>query len=202
MAKDLTLAKERDANVSEIIELNTTLQNKLLHIARETIENYIRFRKVPEFSVEEPELLKKTGAFVTIKTHGQLRGCIGHVEGIKPLYQTIIEMAIDASTQDPRFTPVTERELADLQIEISVMSPLRKIENPEEVQVGVHGILMKRRFRSGLLLPQVATEYHWDRQTFLEHTCLKAGLSRNDWSDPETEIYVFSAQVFHEAEKV
>jgi len=189
--------------VSEIIQLDTALQQKLIRLARETIENYIRFRERPEFSVEEPELLQKAGAFVTIKSHGRLRGCIGQigqVEGIKPLYETIVEMAIAASTQDPRFSPVTEDELADLQLEISVMSSFRRIDNPEEIQVGVHGILMKHGFRSGLLLPQVATEHEWDRTTFLEHTCLKAGLPKDSWSDPITEIYVFSAQVFHETE--
>jgi AmmeMemoRadiSam system protein A len=184
--------------VSEITQLDSALQQKLLQIARETIESYIRFRKVPEISVEEPELLQQAGAFVTIKKHDRLRGCIGHVEGIKPLYETIVEMAIAASTQDPRFSPVTEDELADLHLEISVMTPLRRIENPEEIQVGVHGILLRRGFRTGLLLPQVATEHVWDRTTFLEHTCLKAGLLKNEWNDPKTEIYVFSAQVFHE----
>lgn len=186
--------------MSEIAQLDTVLQQKLIRIARETIESYIRFRKVPEFSVEEPELLQKTGAFVTIKSYGRLRGCIGHVEGIKPLYETIVEMAIAASTQDPRFSPVTEDELEDLQLEISVMTPLQRIDNPEEIQVGIHGILMRRGFRSGLLLPQVATEHEWDRTTFLEHTCLKAGLPRDAWKNPRTEIYVFSAQVFHETE--
>jgi AmmeMemoRadiSam system protein A len=187
--------------VSEVTQLDTILQQKLIRIARETIEKYIRVREVPKFSAEEPELLQKTGAFVTLKKHGRLRGCIGHVEGIKPLYETVVEMAIAAATQDPRFSQVTEDELADLEIEISVMTPLRRIENPEEIQVGVHGILMRRGFRSGLLLPQVATEQGWDRRTFLEHTCLKAGLPKSSWSDQKTEIYVFSAQVFHEMKK-
>ncbi len=186
--------------MSETIELSVELQQKLLHIARETIQQYIRHHQKPEFTAEEQGLQQEAGAFVTIKRHGQLRGCIGHVQGIAPLYQTIIDMAIAASTHDPRFAPVTEDELDDLHLEISVMSPLRKIVNPGEVQVGVHGLLVKRGARSGLLLPQVATEQHWDRQTFLEHTCLKAGLSPNDWTHPDTEIYVFSAQVFQEQE--
>lgn len=186
--------------MSEITELSPGLQQKLLHIARETIETYVRTKRKPTFSAEEPELQQKAGAFVTIKSHGQLRGCIGQIEGFKPLYETIVEMAIAAATEDPRFPPVTERELGSLHLEISVMTPLRRIANPDEVQVGVHGIVMRRGFRSGLLLPQVATEYDWDRTTFLQHTCLKAGLSPNDWKDPKTEIYVFSAQVFHEPE--
>lgn len=186
--------------MSETTKLGSELQQKLLEIARETIESYIRTRQEPEFTVDEPELQQKCGAFVTIKTHGQLRGCIGHIEGIKPLYQTIADMAVAASTQDPRFPPVTENELGSLHLELSVMSPLRKVESPDEVQPGIHGILMRRGFRSGLLLPQVATEHGWDRKTFLEHTCMKAGLLTDEWQHPETEIYVFSAQVFEESE--
>ena len=186
--------------MSETAELGSELQQKLLEIARETIESYVQTRKEPEFRVDEPDLQQKCGAFVTIKTHGRLRGCIGHVEGIKPLYQTIADMAVAASTQDPRFPPVTEDEFGALHLEISVMSPLRKIASPDEVQPGIHGILMRRGFRSGLLLPQVATERGWDRKTFLEHTCLKAGLLPDDWQKPDTDIYIFSAQVFGERE--
>lgn len=186
--------------MSEIAQLDATLQQKLIRIARETIETYVRTRQTPEFSVTEPALLQHAGAFVTIKRHGQLRGCIGHVEGIKPLHETIVEMAIASATQDPRFKPMTEKELADSKIEISVMTPLRRIADPAEVQVGVHGILMRRGFRSGLLLPQVATEQGWDRETFLAHTCQKAGLPKSAWREADTEIYVFSAQVFPETE--
>jgi len=186
--------------VSNNAELSPELQQKLLHIARETIEAYVRTRQKPDIEAQEPEFQQKAGAFVTIKTHGRLRGCIGHIEGIHPLYRTIMEMAVAASTQDPRFPPMREDELADMHLEISVMTPLQRIENSDDIQVGTHGILLRRGFRSGLLLPQVATEHHWDRETFLEHTCLKAGLSPNDWKDPNTEIYIFSAQVFHEPE--
>lgn len=183
---------------NDIAELSPELQQKLLNIARETIETYIRTKTIPTFTVDEPELQQKAGAFVTIKKSGQLRGCIGQVEGFRPLHETIVEMAMASATQDPRFPPVTERELDALHLEISVMTPLRRIDNPDEVQVGVHGLVMRRGFRSGLLLPQVATEYGWDRITFLEHTCRKAGLPLNSWNDPQTEISVFSAQVFHE----
>lgn len=186
--------------MSDTTELSSELQQKLLQIARDTIEAYIQTRTKPVFSVDEPKLQQKCGAFVTLKTHGNLRGCIGHVEGVEPLYQTVADMAVAASTQDPRFPPVTEAELDSLHLEISVMSPLRKVESPDEVQPGVHGILMRRGFRSGLLLPQVATERGWDRKTFLEHTCLKAGLLPNEWQEPDTDIYVFSAQVFEESD--
>ncbi len=182
-------------------ELSPELQQKVLQIARDTIECYIRTQAKPDdIEVPESELQQKAGAFVTIKTHGRLRGCIGHIEGVQPLYKTIMDMAIAASTQDPRFPPMREDELAAMHLEISVMTPLRRVEAAEEVEVGMHGILMRRGFRSGLLLPQVATEHHWDRETFLEHTCMKAGLSPHDWQDPQTEIYIFSAQVFHEPE--
>ncbi len=133
-------------------ELSVELQQKLLCIARETMEEYIRYHAISRL-IEEPELTRKCGAFVTITSSQRLRGCIGYVEGFKPLYQTVIDMAIAASTQDPRFEPVREQELSDLQLEISVMSPLRKIADPQEVEVGVHGILLKRGVRSGLLLP-------------------------------------------------
>jgi AmmeMemoRadiSam system protein A len=186
--------------VSVTTILSLALQQKLLRIARETIEGYIRTGTRPDISILEPELQQQAGAFVTIKTHGRLRGCIGHVEGVQPLYKTIVDMAIAASTQDPRFPPMREDELAAMHLEISVMTPLQRIQNPEDVEVGTHGILLRRGLRSGLLLPQVATEHEWDRETFLEHTCMKAGLSPRDWQDPQTEVYVFSAQVFHESE--
>jgi len=180
--------------------LRPELQQKLLHMARETIGSYIRTNTIPTFEVSEPELLEKCGAFVTIKRHHQLRGCIGYIEGIKPLWETIVDMAVAASTEDPRFQPMTVAELHDFDLEISVMTPLRKIETPEDVIVGTHGILLRRGYRSGLLLPQVATEYGWNRETFLAHTCQKAGLPMDAWRDPQTAIYVFSAQVFHEGE--
>ncbi|GAK49563.1 AMMECR1 domain protein [Candidatus Moduliflexus flocculans] len=180
--------------------LRPELQQKLLRIARETIDSYIRTKTIPTFDVSEPELLEKCGAFVTIKRHQQLRGCIGYIEGIKPLWETIVDMAVAASTEDPRFQPMTVAELGDFDLEISVMTPLRKVEHPEEVVVGTHGILLRRGYRSGLLLPQVATEYGWDRETFLAHTCQKAGLPMDAWRDPQTAIYIFSAQVFHEGE--
>ncbi len=182
-------------------ELSPELQRKLLQIARDTIERYILTRVKPDdIKASEPELQQKAGAFVTITTHGRLRGCIGHIEGVQPLYKTIMDMAIAAATQDPRFPPMREDELAAMHLEISVMTPLRRVEGVEEIEVGAHGIVMRHGFRSGLLLPQVATEHHWDRETFLEHTCMKAGLSPHDWQDPKTEIYIFSAHVFHEPE--
>jgi len=168
----------------------------LHHIARRAIEDVARGKPVPGFKVESGALMEKRGAFVTLKKRGQLRGCIGYVEGIKPLHKAVVEMAIAAAFHDPRFTPVTEAELPDLEIEISVLTPLKQIRDVEEIEVGKHGIIIKKGSYSGLLLPQVATEYGWDRKTFLERTCRKAGLSKDAWKDENTRIYVFSAEVF------
>jgi len=133
---------------------------------------------------------------VTIKRRGQLRGCIGYIEGRGPLYKTVEEMAEAAAFKDPRFMPVTEKELTELDYEISVLTPLQKIKDINEIEVGKHGIYIKKGWNSGLLLPQVATEYGWDRQTFVEHTCQKAGLPANAWKDKNAEIYIFSADIF------
>jgi AmmeMemoRadiSam system protein B/AmmeMemoRadiSam system protein A len=180
------------------VDLGLSDQDKksLHHIAKMVIENKVRGKAVPEFKVESPILKENRGAFVTIQKKGQLRGCIGYIEGQGPLYKTIEEMAEAAAFRDPRFVPVTENELPDLEIEISVLTPLKKITDVNEIQVGKHGIYIKQGWLSGLLLPQVATEYGWDRQTFLGHTCEKAGLPSNAWKDKNTDIYIFSADIF------
>jgi AmmeMemoRadiSam system protein B/AmmeMemoRadiSam system protein A len=175
----------------------TKKDKRLLHgIARRAIEDVARGKPLPESTVESGALMEKRGAFVTLKKRGRLRGCIGYMKGIKPLCQTIKEMAVAAAFHDPRFRPVTETELPDLEIEISVLTPLKRIKDVEEIEVGKHGIFIEKGFHSGLLLPQVATEYGWDRETFLEHCCLKAGLSSDAWKDGKTRICTFSAEVF------
>ncbi len=172
-------------------------EKKTLHqIARTVIENKAKGKPVPEFKVDSPTLKENRGAFVSIHKRGQLRGCIGYIEGRGPLYRTIEEMAEAAAFRDPRFNPVTDKELPDLDIEISVLTPLKKISDVNEIEVGKHGIYIKQGWYSGLLLPQVATEYGWDRRTFLEHTCLKASLPPNAWKEKNTEIYIFSADIF------
>jgi len=180
------------------VDLGLSEQDKktLHHIARTVIENKARGKSVPEFKVESPILKENRGAFVTINKKGQLRGCIGYIEGHGPLHQTIEEMAEAAAFRDPRFGPVKDKELPELELEISVLTPLKKITDVNEIQVGKHGIYIKKGWLSGLLLPQVATEYGWDRQTFLEHTCKKAGLPSNAWKEKDTEIYIFSADIF------
>jgi AmmeMemoRadiSam system protein A len=175
----------------------TEEEKKTLHqIAKTVIENKAKGKAVPDFKIESTTLKENRGAFVTLHKKGQLRGCIGYIEGRGPLHKTIEEMAEAAAFRDPRFTPVKEKELPELDLEISVLTPLKRISDVNEIQVGKHGIYIKKGWYSGLLLPQVATEYRWDRQTFLEHTCQKAGLPSNAWKEKDTEIYIFSADIF------
>ena len=143
-------------------------------------------------------LAEECGAFVTIHTKaGELRGCIGHMIGDGPLGDLLIELGISAGTRDPRFSPVTADELPNLKYEISVLSPMRKT-NAEDVTPGVHGLLVRNGPYSGVLLPQVAVEWGWDREEFLAETCRKAGLPFHAWKEPGTEIYTFTAQIFSE----
>ena len=141
-------------------------------------------------------LNEKRGAFVSLHKHGQLRGCIGYVHGVKPLAEAINDMAIAAAFQDPRFPTLKENELSDLYIEISVLTPMKQISDIKQIEVGKHGLMMIKNPYSGLLLPQVAIQYNWDRQTFLSETCHKAGLPADAWKDDDTEIYIFSAEIF------
>ena len=168
----------------------------LREIARKSIECSVRGESLPEFKVESEILKENRGAFVTIEKHGNLRGCIGYIQAIKPLHITIREMAKSAALNDPRFPPVAPDELDDLELEISVLTPLKRIKDINEIEVGRHGIYMKSGYYSGLLLPQVATDYGWDRQTFLEQTCHKAGMGGDCWKNKQTEIYIFSADIF------
>jgi len=165
-------------------------------IARRVIETKSSGKPVPFVSPSGEKLAEKRGAFVSLYKKGMLRGCIGSFEAGRPLYKTIEEIAEAAAFRDPRFRPVTEDELPFVELEISVLTPLTQIKDTEQVQVGVHGLMVRKGFQSGLLLPQVATERNWDRVTFLEETCRKAGLPKDAWKDNDTEIYVFSADVF------
>ncbi|MEO0074867.1 MAG: AmmeMemoRadiSam system protein B [candidate division WOR-3 bacterium] len=185
--------KQEDA-----IEFTKQEQQELINIARKTLESYINNKIKPIFKPSTERLKEEYGVFVTLKKHGELRGCIGYVQGIKPLYEAVADMTIAAATEDPRFPSVQKFELKDIDIEITVMTPLKKIASIDEIIVGKHGLLIKRGNRSGLLLPQVATEEGWDKITFLQHTCWKAGLPENAWQDKNTEIYIFSGTIIHE----
>ena len=138
---------------------------------------------------------------MTLHKLGQLRGCIGTFASSHPLLDTISEMAISASQKDPRFPPVAQNEMKDIDMEISVLSPLQEIKDISEIEVGKHGIYITRGYNSGVLLPQVATEQEWDRDTFLSHTCMKAGMAQDCWQDGDCKIEIFSAQVFGEKQR-
>jgi len=173
-------------------------KNTLLKIARDTLTSHVNKKGKPDLSDYKltDRLKEKAGAFVTLHKKGQLRGCIGYIQGIAPLAETVRENACNASTEDPRFPPVQPSELDDIDIEISVMSPLRKIGSPEEVVAGKHGVVLKKGYNQGVFLPQVATEQGWDRETFLKNLGLKAGLDAEAYKT--AELLVFTADVFGE----
>lgn len=169
----------------------------LLDLARKTINGYVTTSKIPAMTILEENLQQHQGCFVSIKKNGALRGCIGNFTSDKPLWKTVQEMAVAAATRDPRFYPMKAADLDDYSLEVSVLSPLEKISDIEQIQVGTHGIYLEKNFSRGVLLPQVATEHGWDRDTFLAQTCIKAGLKKTDWQEG-TDIFIFSAEVFSE----
>jgi len=171
----------------------------LIQLAKRSVETVVREKKLYEPPVSEyPTLLEERGAFVTLKEKGELRGCIGLITPEKPLYLSVRDAAAFAAVRDPRFSPVTAGELSQLDYEISVLTPFRRVFDVKEIRVGRDGLLMIRGSNEGVLLPQVPTEQGWDRKTFLEETCLKAGLPRQAWQDEATDIFAFSAIVFDE----
>jgi AmmeMemoRadiSam system protein A len=144
-------------------------------------------------------LNKPLGAFVTLHEYGQLRGCIGNLIGSGPLYKTVAAMAIEAATGDPRFARLTPQQIGKIDIEISVLSEMKRVKDASEINIPGHGVLVRRGFRSGVYLPQVATETGWGKEEFLTSLCgQKAGLPADAWKDPDTELYVFTAEVFGE----
>jgi AmmeMemoRadiSam system protein A len=174
-------------------------QQLLLQLARNAIQTTVqKGRKLPMVESLSPLLREKRGVFVTLWMEGELRGCIGFPFPVKPLAEAVQEAAVSAALQDPRFPPVRMEELSRVEIEISVLTPPKPTE-PGRIQIGVHGLIARRGNRSGLLLPQVAMEYHWDKETFLQQTCVKAGLGPDDWKE-KAEISSFEAQVFSESD--
>jgi len=174
-------------------------QKELLKLARDTITLYLTNKKILEKKISDSALQEVMGVFVTLRKNNQLRGCIGNIIGTKPLYLGVIEMSIASATQDSRFMPVSRDELDDIHIEISVLSPLKKITNPDEIIMGIHGVLVKNGYRSGVYLPQVATETGWSKDEFMNSLCVhKAGMEASAWKTGKCEIYVFTAEVFRE----
>lgn len=174
--------------------LSETHKRTLLEIAKKTINSYIRYKRIPEFHITDKRLLAMGATFVTIKDrHGNLRGCIGNIYPNMPLYESVIRNAISASTGDPRFPPVRPEELDGIEIEISVLSPLEPVKDPEDIKIGRDGLFIVKGPYSGLLLPQVPVEFGWDRRTFLKELCHKAGLPEDAWKD--AELYRFTAEI-------
>ena len=179
--------------------MDASSHQRLLDIARASIESAIADKSLPTFAVAEPELQGKSGCFVTLHVDGRLRGCLGHFTSDKPLYQLVSEMACASATQDPRFigNRITPDELPRLEIEISVLSPLERIANPLDIELGKHGIHIRNGMNVGCFLPQVAAEQGWTKEEFLGYCCShKAGLAYDAWKDPETAVEVFTAEVF------
>lgn len=181
----------------EMFQLTESDQHLLLQIARNSVRAYLSGETFTPPETSSGALSESCGIFVSIHKHGELRGCIGNIHAAGPLHLSAAECAISAAVGDPRFIPLTGDELLLVDFEISVLSPMRRIENVSEIEVGKHGLLISKRGYRGLLLPQVATAYAWDRETFLQETCRKAGLRVDDWKDGAT-IHCFSAFVFGE----
>lgn len=183
-------------------ELNKEEQEELLIIARSALENYLKDKKIPDFEIEYPLLNQPSGTFVTLEKKGNLRGCIGQFEAMEPLWKIVRQKAIDAAVRDSRFSPVRFEELDEIKIEISVLSPQKKIDSWREIELGKHGVVIKKGFRGGVFLPQVATDNNWDLETFMGQLCSqKAGLSWDCWQKDDIDLYVFTAQVFEEEER-
>jgi AmmeMemoRadiSam system protein A len=179
--------------------LSETQRERLLQIARQSLRHAVGAGPAPSLETDDPDLLRPSGAFVTLEVQGQLRGCIGHIEPVYPLVRTVAEMAREAALSDPRFRRVTAEEEPEITLEISVMSPVTPVPDLEQIEVGRHGLVVEQGNRRGLLLPQVAPEYGWSREEFLQHTCMKAGLSADAYRKG-ARVEWFEADVFGEEE--
>lgn len=175
-------------------------KHTLLRIARDIVRAVVSGSPRPEISFDDPAMNAPCGCFVTLKVRDRLRGCIGQFISNRPLVELVAEMAEASAVKDPRFAGdrITARELDDLDIEISVLSPLQRTDDPLSLRLGVDGIYVKRGYAAGCFLPQVAAETGWTREEFLSYCCShKAGLLPDAWKDPRTEVYLFTAEVFH-----
>jgi len=181
--------------------LDVKQKKRLLGIARDSIATYLKAGKKPELFEKDNVLIEECGAFVTLHEKGELRGCIGSLIGRAPLYLTVRDMAVESAVGDPRFVPLKLSELASVEIEISVLSPMKRVNSADEIKLGTHGVLVKNGLNSGVFLPQVAVETGWSKEEFLSALCSqKAGLAPSAWKDKDTELYIFTAEVFSEKE--
>jgi AmmeMemoRadiSam system protein A len=174
-------------------------RSALLQLARNAVVEAVSHGRLPEQIPHDGVFAERRGAFVTLHVQHRLRGCIGVIEAEEPLGDSIVRCAASSALQDPRFPPMRSEDLAELQIEISLLSPLAPIPL-EEVEIGRHGLLVSRGAQRGLLLPQVAVEHHLTREQFFEETCRKAQLAREVWREPETQLFGFTCEVFSDGE--
>jgi AmmeMemoRadiSam system protein A len=182
------------------MELSTDDKKELLRIARNSIDAAVKSKPIVPSASASAALNELCGAFVTLHLLGELRGCIGYIEARFPLRETVEEVAQKAALEDPRFPPLSPKEVGNVEIEISVLSPLKKVSDVNEIVVGKHGLVIDAGYTRGLLLPQVATEWGWGREQFLSQTCRKAGLPSDAWKQKKVTIYSFTSAVFSEAE--
>lgn len=182
------------------MKLTNEEKRALLKIARSSIQSAIDKKPFPQREFKSDSLDQPSGVFVTLRAGGDLRGCIGYVEPFFPLAQATQEAAVKAAMEDTRFMPVTPAELTNITIEISVLSPLSELHDLKKIEIGEHGLVIDAGFRRGLLLPQVATEYKWDREQFLSHTATKAGLPPDAWKRKEVKLFTFTVEKFDESE--
>jgi hypothetical protein len=194
---DVFVKAHGDKAADPPFSLSDVEKSQLLALARTSVEHVVEQGHPYEPEASSSEALnRELGAFVTLRIAGDLRGCIGYTAPIKPLYLTVRDTATFAALRDPRFSPVSVLELPRLEYEVSVLSPLRRVQDVEQIKVGEHGLLMKNGDNEGLLLPQVPVEEKWGRITFLEHTCAKAGMRKDCWKEEDTDIFSFTAVVF------
>jgi len=190
---------DKGSEATREFSLTPEEQRQLLEIARKSAESVVKDDKLYEPPTNLPaSLMQDRGAFVTIKENGELRGCIGYTAAVESLAKTVRDVAAHAALRDPRFHPVKAGELPKLKYEVSVLSPLRRVSDVSQIRVGSHGLMIAKGSVRGLLLPQVAKEFGWDRSAFLEQTAAKAGLPSDAWRDPDADLFMFTAVVFGE----
>jgi len=199
----------RGQKSSKVIDEDTKLdeneQSTLIKVARDTLETYVEKRELPDIDSGKytftQKLKEKRGVFVTLNKNGNLRGCIGHILPRESLCNAVMDNTVNSSTKDMRFAPVSKDELSEIDIDISVLSPIKKISGLEQFIPGLHGIIIRMGGMNAVFLPQVATEQGWDKDETLNHLCRKAGLPVYAWKDEGMEFFIFTAQVFHEEKK-
>jgi uncharacterized protein len=174
-------------------------QRKLIEVSRQALEDFVRRIRREKEQIDDPYLQSREyGAFVSLHKKEELRGCIGNCAPKSPLFETVAAMTEAAASRDPRVKPISQKELGEIRIDITVLSPLERVGDPLALAIGQHGLYIASSKKHGVLLPQVATQYGWDIKTFLEQTCVKAGLRKDAWKEADTELSSFTALIIEE----